>query len=467
MPARAMRCGASPTSSRPSNSDAAAVGRVMAAHDVDERRLPRAVRSDQSEDLAAPHLELDVRERLHALERFRHVAHDEDRLGALPGGGCGRRGRCALRQRLAPSEPSEEALGQEQDDENEDQTQGGAAGHGVVARGEDVEEGGQRGRPERRTQPVARAAERGHQDDVEGGPARERLADRDVRNEDAVDAACDPGQRAGQRERRELEAIGRYAHHLGHFLVVVDGEEAGAEARAIHGVSDPDRRDGEREREQVERARGRRRELRQRHGAEVDARPAVDRRVEHDRRDDEGHREREQREQLAPQRAHPEDDGAERDRQSCRHGRREGQRPQERPVELAGEHRGRVDAGAEEPGVAEGEIARVPAQDVPRGGEDHPVEDEVEERFVERRQAEKRHCAEGDAGGDELHQNFSGRASRAAISRENETSGAQAGAATAMVRPSLTPITTPATSGPSGLPRPPIITTAKTTPTQA
>ncbi len=54
-----------------------------------------------------------------------------------------------------------------------------------------------------------------------------------------------------------------------------------------------------------------------------------------------------------------------------------------------------------------------------------------------------------------------------AISSVNDTIGAHDGAVMAIVKASLTPITTPATSGPSALPRPPIITAAKTTPIQA
>src|SRR2546423_8162525 len=99
------------------------------------------------------------------------------------------------------------------------------------------------------------------------------------------------------------------------------------------------------------------------------------------------------------------------------------------------------------------------------------MEDEIQERFVERGQAEEGHraeeqqrCGKSDPG---VLQNFSGRSSSAAIRSANETSGAQAGEVSAMVRPSLTPIATPATSGPRGLPRPQIITTANTTPIHA
>ena len=98
------------------------------------------------------------------------------------------------------------------------------------------------------------------------------------------------------------------------------------------------------------------------------------------------------------------------------------------------------------------------------------MEHEVQERLVERRQPEEGNDPKHQRAGCEsarCSSNFSGRRSRAPIRSENETSGAQAGAVSAMVRPSLTPITMPATSGPSGLPRPPIITTANTTPTQA
>src|SRR5581483_10226212 len=37
--------------------NAAGIGAVMAAHDVDERRLAGAVRPDEPEDLAAPHFQ--------------------------------------------------------------------------------------------------------------------------------------------------------------------------------------------------------------------------------------------------------------------------------------------------------------------------------------------------------------------------------------------------------------------------
>ena len=47
---------------------------------------------------------------------------------------------------------------------------------------------------------------------------------------------------------------------------------------------------------------------------------------------------------------------------------------------------------------------------------------------------------------------------------ENDTSGAHAGAATAIVTDSLTPIRNPASSAPTGLPSPPMMTTANTTP---
>src|SRR5437016_1207064 len=62
----------------PLEPDAAAVDRVMAAHQVDESRFAGAVRPDQAEDLAAAHLELDMGERLDALERLRQIAHHED-----------------------------------------------------------------------------------------------------------------------------------------------------------------------------------------------------------------------------------------------------------------------------------------------------------------------------------------------------------------------------------------------------
>ena len=52
------------------------------------------------------------------------------------------------------------------------------------------------------------------------------------------------------------------------------------------------------------------------------------------------------------------------------------------------------------------------------------------------------------------------------MSSENETSGAQAGSATAIVIASQTPIRIPPARAPIGLPSRPMMTTAKTTPIQ-
>src|SRR5439155_20680512 len=54
--------------------DAARIGAVMPAHYVDQRRLARAVRTDEAEDLAAAHFEPYGVERLHPLERLGDIA---------------------------------------------------------------------------------------------------------------------------------------------------------------------------------------------------------------------------------------------------------------------------------------------------------------------------------------------------------------------------------------------------------
>ena len=60
---------------------------VEPGHQVDERRLARAVRADQADDLVLVQLERDVVERLHALER----ARDGDAPAAFPAAwGCRR-----------------------------------------------------------------------------------------------------------------------------------------------------------------------------------------------------------------------------------------------------------------------------------------------------------------------------------------------------------------------------------------
>ena len=155
-----------------------------------------------------------------------------------------------------------------------------------------------------------------------------------------------------------------------------------------------------------------------------------------------------------------------------RHDRRRRQRPQERHVEARRERGRRVHPGAEERAVPEGKVARVSGEDVPGGGEHDPVENEVQERLVEERQPEQgercQHAAHDQHRGvDPRHWSFPGRTRSTMMSSENDTSGAHDGEVSAIVTDSLTPMTMPATRGPSGRPSPPIITAAKTTPIHA
>ena len=91
---RAIRCAGSASRSTPPKRALPRVGAVMTADDVDQRRLARAVRTDQAEDLAFAHVEVDAVERAHALERLA-------RRRAPPAAPAGRRPRRALRWRPA------------------------------------------------------------------------------------------------------------------------------------------------------------------------------------------------------------------------------------------------------------------------------------------------------------------------------------------------------------------------------
>src|SRR5262249_34201624 len=134
------------------------------------------------------------------------------------------------------------------------------------------------------------------------------------------------------------------------------------------------------------------------------------------------------------------------------------QRRQERHAGAGGQRGRRVHPGAEEGAVAEAEVAGEAAQDRPARGEGDPGEDEGEERLVECRQPERGEERQGEAADGERRDGRptphahtrSGRNSRTTIRSVKETSGAQVGAVSAIVTASLTPITTPATSGPRG-----------------
>ena len=64
------------------NSDVAAVAAAVALQDLDRRRLARAVRPEQAEHLAGPHLEADAAERLDSVVRLGQVRYD-DRIGHI------------------------------------------------------------------------------------------------------------------------------------------------------------------------------------------------------------------------------------------------------------------------------------------------------------------------------------------------------------------------------------------------
>src|SRR6185312_12742354 len=216
-------------------------------------------------------------------------------------------------------------------------------------------------------------------------------------------------------------------------------------------------------------------DLGQRDADEIDAGTAVDRRVRDDGGDDEGHRDRHQRKELASEPLDTEDD--ETDRRAERRGeeRRDRQGQQERHAEFGRERRRSVDAGAEESGVAEAPIPGKTREDVPARRHRDPEEHEIEERDVIGRNVGGRHRDEDR--GEKAEPEFHGKANRAhtqrglkrrsAISTEKDTSEAQDGLTTAMVSASHTPIRMPPASAPIGLPSRPMITTAKTTPTQA
>ncbi len=506
--------------------DAAGVGAVMPADDVDERRFPRAVGTEDADDLALADFEIDAVQRADALERFAQSPHRQagfevashrsrvvDLDGAIDhrtrlcvtqvGMDCplGLRDRVDARRRDAghlaisrrirrlprsrhtlaplpvlrqlPAHQRQDPVRHEQHRRHQDRAADRLARDGLVRGRRRVEQHGDDDGAKRGTRPQARAAEHAHQDHRQRNGDVERAVGGDVRHEQRLDASRDAGERAGNAERRELVAIGRHAHHFRRVLVVVDREQPDAEARLRNGARDHERDHGERERHHVERSRHRRRQRRNRDRGKVHARAAVDRRVEHDGGEHEGHREREQREHLAAHAPQAKHHRAQRHADQRGEQRRRRQRPQERHVELAGEHRGRVHADAEERAVAEREIAAVARQDVPRRRQHDPVQHDVEERLVERRQAQERNGGERDArtcDRDERAvglQARPGRSSSNAISSVNETIGAHDGDTNAMVTASLTPITMPAVSGPSAEPSPPSITAANTTPTHA
>ena len=200
-----------------------------------------------------------------------------------------------------------------------------------------------------------------------------------------MDPADQPGDEAAQREGHELVAIGRHAEYLGHVLVVADGEEPHTPPRAEDRQRGGHGEQRDHERQMIERGRRSAEQLRDRDRRQEDAGAAVDPRVEGDRGQHERHGEREEPEELSADSADAEDDRGDRGTEERRHQSGRRQRPEEWHVERRRERGRGVDAGAEEGGVAEAEVAGVAAEDVPAGRQGDPEEHQIEEGLVEGR----------------------------------------------------------------------------------
>ena len=259
--------------------DPPAVSRVVPADHVDQRGLARAVRADQTDDLAPAEAESHASEGLDAAERAPHVLADEYRGGrrslarrrrsrdraAVQAGrdgrrteGVGRRDRRHVARRhrrgrraapppgpAAREDGDHDAVGQQQDDEDQRERHHRATEDRRVAAGEGVERGRDDGGADGGAEPVAGAAQDAHEDDVERHGDRERLAHRDVAHVDGVDPAGHPRDRGRERERRELVAERGHALDLGDVLVVVDGEEPEPEPRACDRIGGRHRQERE------------------------------------------------------------------------------------------------------------------------------------------------------------------------------------------------------------------------------
>src|SRR5690606_10866794 len=300
----------------------------------------------------------------------------------------------------------------------------------------------------------------------------EDVARGDIRHEHRLYAPHHAGQGAGQRKGRHLVPEGGHAHYLGYVFVVVNGEQAKAEAGVVDDERDNDGGHGGGQRQQIKGSGRRRAELGHGHGAKIHALPAVDGRIEHDGGHHKGGGQRKQREELAPHRLDPERHHAQHGAEQRGKQARQRKRPQEGHVELAGKRSRGVHAYAVERAMAKRKIARVARQYVPGSGQRHPMEDQVQHRCVQGRQAQRGHDGQPDPGqqndkrGAAHDQALPGRTSSTSMSSENDTSGAHEGDATAMVTASETPMMQPAISGPMGRPRPPSMTAANTTPIQ-
>jgi hypothetical protein len=89
----------------PVERDAARVGAVVAADDVDQRRLARAVGAEHAEDLAFAHVEVDAVERAHAANALRTPRTTRSGRRRRAAWSAARSAHSRLRRAGAPSAP--------------------------------------------------------------------------------------------------------------------------------------------------------------------------------------------------------------------------------------------------------------------------------------------------------------------------------------------------------------------------
>ncbi len=246
------------------------------------------------------------------------------------------------------------------------------------------------------------APEEGHEHHV-GAEHDGELEDRvEVAEPQGVHAAREAGERRRDDVRDELVVARRDAERLGLVLVLTDGLEPGAEARAVDRPP-RDEHDGEQRREQVEERAvvlgpqhvGERTGDDEAVGPAGEGAPRLE-----DEQQDEHERDRHDDERRAAhtQRRDPHRDGDEQDEHA-----RDEPGDEAREADVADEQAGPVGAEPEERGVTERDVAGEPAHEVPGGGGARVARDDDAGREDvrvggHRREGEDQHDADDERG---------------------------------------------------------------------
>ena len=242
-----MRCAGMPAMACPAKPDAAGIRTQHARNQIERRGLAGAVGTEQADDLAGLHREVDGIDRDQPAEGAgqRPILRAQARRpAAVMPGTCGAAGASRLRLSRShnPTTPVRQRIDDQQEHDADDQGRGGGK-----ARRQKLEQQRQRDRAERRSPQPVRAAEQRHDHDLKRNRRVERDRRLDIGPARRHDRADQGHEHGADREQRHFCECDIDPAMFCDGLVLADDAQCKTEARAGDQPADREHRDRERQ----------------------------------------------------------------------------------------------------------------------------------------------------------------------------------------------------------------------------